>query len=120
MVNELELRLQGSPKKYFFEELLTNSIHFPLANILLELLLRPDHPAKYFMELDPYVIILACLIQAYFLGVWKLQGKSYRLVGNLIGPTLYTLFKLMFEGMEFFESPHHIAYWGFSLMKGIF
>jgi class 3 adenylate cyclase len=119
MIDNLEVRLKGSPKKYIIEELFTNSIHFPLANVILEFLLRADHPTRYFGRLDPYIILFACLIQAYFLGMWRFRGKAYRLLGNLIGPTLYMLFEFIVEGMEFFESPNHLAYWGFSFTLGL-
>ena len=119
MLNELESRLEGSFSAHVFQELLTNSIHFPLANIILELLLRPELPLKYFFELDPYVIIAACLVQAYFLGRWEYENRGHRFWGNLIGPALYTTFELLFEGMEFFDSPNHVAYWIFSLLIGL-
>lgn len=119
MLSELERRLKGSLKGHVIEELFTNSIHFPLANIILELLLSSSQPLAYLLKLDPYIIIVACTIQAYFLGTWKYKGYTFRLLGNIIGPTIYTVFELILEGAEFFESPNHLAYWGFSLLIGL-
>ncbi len=118
-MNELEKRLKGTRKAAIIRELLTNSIHFPLANTILELLLHSDQPLDYIMKPDLYVLGIACVVQACFLGSWQYQGRSYRLYGNLIGPAMYSIFELLLEGMEFFESPNHIAYWGFSLALGV-
>src|SRR5512136_2762434 len=84
-INELEKRIKGTPNGEIVRELFTNSIHFPLANAILELLLASDQPLGYLRRQDLYIMSLACLIQAYFLGSWKYQGASYRLFGNLIG-----------------------------------
>ncbi|MBD3306906.1 adenylate/guanylate cyclase domain-containing protein [candidate division KSB3 bacterium] len=119
MLSEVERRLKGTPQNHILEELLTNSIHFPLANLILELLLSSDNPFDYIREPDAYVISVACIIQAYFLGMWKYKGHSHRLIGNLIGPTLYTVIELFVEGREFFDKPNHIAYWGFALAIGL-
>jgi len=119
MFSELEIRLKGTAAGHIIEELFTNSIHFPLANIILELLLVSGTPLSYLMKPDPYLIILACLIQAWALGIWKYRGHSLRLVGNLIGPAIYTAIEVMLEGAEFFDSPNHWAYWGFALAIGL-
>ncbi len=119
MLSELEIRLKGSPSSHIIEELFTNSIHFPLANIILELLLVSGNPFSYLLKFDPYIIILACLIQAWVLGMWKYRGRSLRLWGNLIGPAIYTAVEVALEGSEFFDSPNHLAYWGFALAIGL-
>ena len=118
-INELEKRIKGTANAEIVRELFTNSIHFPLANAILELLLASDHPLGYLRRPDLYVMSLACLIQAYFLGRWKYRGLSHRLFGNVIGPTIYTIFECALEGLEFFESPNHIAYWAFSFVIGL-
>ncbi|MBU4151384.1 MAG: adenylate/guanylate cyclase domain-containing protein, partial [Proteobacteria bacterium] len=69
---------------------------------------------------DLYFIIGGCLIQAFFLGSKKFQGESYRFLGNLIGPTIYSAVEFGMEGFSFFSSPHHLAYWGISLSIGLF
>ncbi len=112
-----EIGLKSSLRGSIIEELFTNSIHFPLANIILELLL-PSNMA-YWRKPDPYLIIGACLVQAYVLGRWKYHGKGRRFVGNLVGPALYTVCEVLIEGPEFFDSPNHLAYWIFALMIGI-
>jgi len=115
---ELEKRLEGTRKGSVIQELFMNSIHFPLANIIFELLM--EGPDEFLFEIDPYLILGACTIQAFFLGSWKYQGKSHRFLGNLIGPALYSAVELIMEGLVFFSSPHHWAYWGFSLSIGLF
>lgn len=119
MLTELEKRLIGTPTRHIIEELFTNSIHFPIANTILEMLLVSGNPLSYLLKIDPYVIIVACVIQAFVLGLWKYQGRSLRFWGNLIGPALYTAIEVLLEGSEFFESPNHLAYWGFAVAIGL-
>jgi len=114
---EIEKRLRGTQQGRIIHELLMNSIHFPILIIVLELLI--ETPAEYFKEPDFYVIIIACLIQSYFLGSWRDQDKPHRFLGNLISPIIYTLLESMVEGLSFFESPHHLAYWGFAISIGL-
>ncbi len=90
--SSVETRLAGTPAMRFFQELFGNSLHFPIANILLELLV--EGPRGYVVLPDGYVILLAGIIQAWFLrnrSGWK------RLPGNLIGPLLYTLVETAIE-----------------------
>ncbi|MBF0285826.1 MAG: adenylate/guanylate cyclase domain-containing protein [Magnetococcales bacterium] len=114
----LEQALQGTRRGQFFQELLTNSIHFPLANTFLEMLL--SGPTKYLREADIYIIFFSCLVQAWFLSERRRTGRPAPLVGNLLGPGLYTLIEFAMEGMEFFDKPHHLAYWFFALGIGFF
>ncbi|GAK50395.1 adenylyl cyclase class-3/4/guanylyl cyclase [Candidatus Moduliflexus flocculans] len=113
---EIEKRLKGSLKGAIWQELFTNSLHFPLANIILELLL--ESPGEYLSGPDFYVITLASLIQAFFLGRWRYHGKPNRLIGNVLGPAIYSIVEMLIEGADFFASPNHIAYWIFSLLIG--
>ncbi|MBU2512745.1 adenylate/guanylate cyclase domain-containing protein [bacterium] len=114
---EIEQRLKGTRKRAVFQELFMNSIHFPLANVFLELLI--EGPRNYIREPDFYTIMVACLVQAYFLGTWQYQGKSRRFLGNLIAPAIYTVIEGLIEGARFFTAPHHLAYWGFALSIGL-
>jgi len=117
MTIEVERYLKGTQKRAIIQELFMNSIHFPLVNIFLELLI--EGPGKYIKEPDLYSIMIACLVQAYFLGTWQYQGKSHRFWGNLIAPAIYTLVEGLIEGTVFFSSPHHLAYWIFSFGIGL-
>ena len=115
---EIEKRLKGTRAGAISQELFTNSIHFPLANIFLELLLKG--PLAYFREPDPYTIIFSCCVQAMFIGTWKHHGKpSRRLLGNLIAPSLYTGIEFFFEGPVFFTGPNHVAFLGFAFTIGL-
>lgn len=112
----LETRLLGAPRMRFLQELFGNSAQFPIANILLELLL--EGPADYMRAPDLYTITLAGLTQAYFLSRWQTTAHPRRFLGNLIGPALYTVVEAALEGPRFFNAPHHLAYWGFALVVG--
>lgn len=112
----LETRITGSIPVRFWLELFGNSVHFPIANILLELLI--EKPLDYLLAPDLYAIVTASLAQAYWLTRWQTSPHPRRFWGNLIGPALYTLVESLLEGPRFFSAPHHLAYWGFALAIG--
>ncbi len=113
----LENRLAGTPRFRFWQELFGNSAQFPIANVLLEMLV--EGLAPYLRAPDAYAILLSAVAQAYFLSRWQLTARPRRFWGNLIGPALYTLIEATIEGPTFFVRPHHLAYWGFALAFGV-
>ncbi len=114
---ELSARLGGTLTGKVVQELFSNSAHFPIANILFEVL--NEGVAGYLVEPDFYVICVAALIQAYVLGRGEFKGRRSAFFGNLIGPAVYTVIEVLFEGMRFFDVGNHIAYWVFALAIGI-
>lgn len=112
----LETRIIGAFSTRFWLELFGNSAHFPIANFLFELLI--EKPLDYLRVSDPYALAAASLVQAYWLTRWQTSPHSYRFWGNLIGPALYTLIESLFEGLRFFSSLNHLAYWIFALAIG--
>jgi adenylate cyclase len=112
----LERRLEGTPGARFLQELFGNSACFPIANILLEMLL--EGPRHYLGVPDLYTLMLASVTQAYFLSSWENTSRPRRFFGNLIGPALYTAIEFSIEGARFFAAPHHLAYWGFAAAIG--
>jgi len=113
----LEKRIGGSPATRFFQEFFGNSAQFPIANILLELLL--EGPQRYLGAPDAYAIALAATVQSFFLSRWQGGPHPRRFLGNLLGPALYTLIEVAMEGPRFFDSPNHLAYWGFAAAIGL-
>lgn len=113
----IEERIRGTLRSAVILEFLKNSFHFPLANILIELVL--EGPIHYVQSLDFYASISAAAIQAYFLGRWSYCGKPRPLLGNLIGPLFYSVVEIVSAPDEFFSMPFHYAYWGFALAVGI-
>lgn len=115
---DIETRLRGTRFSHMAQEFFTNTAHFPIVNIVYELLLEKK-TVEYFKEPDLYILILAALIQAYFLGSWQYKKVARPFWGNLIGPLCYTLVESAFEGpAKFFASPAHLAYWGFAFSIG--
>ena len=112
----VEARLRGRRSHSVALELLSNSIHFPLVNIILELLIEGF--SDYVFEPDFYTLILACLLQAWWLGGRQYEGRPSPFLGNLIGPAVYTLIEVVLEGAAFWQSPNHIAYWMFAILVG--
>ena len=113
----VDQRIRGGLGQAIVLELLTNSIHFPLVNIILEMLL--EGVWGYLMEVDFYIITLACVVQAWWLGSRQYQGKPQPLLGNLIGPAIYSAIEWSLEGMLFWQAPHHQAYWLLALSVGV-
>ena len=112
----LDNRLRATRGSTIAQEFFTNSAHFPLANILLELLVHPN--LDELLDPDLYFILPGALLQAWVLGSRKFSGKPIPMVGNLIGVAVYTVVELGFTGLSFFANPNHLAYWGFSLALG--
>jgi len=111
----VDARLAGTFRQRFAQELFRNSGQFPLANLLLELLLEGP---EIFIAPDVYVLVGAALVQAWALARWEHSPAPRRLAGNLVGPAGYTLVESLFEGADFFAAPNHVAYWGFALAIG--
>lgn len=98
-------------------EFFTNTAHFPISNALLEWLSEGN---AIFTKGSFYSLVVACMIQAFFLGNWQYQARPRPLLGNLIAPSLYTMAELIEAGnFVFFTMPHHIAYWLFALSIGL-
>lgn len=114
-ISPIDERIHGSRLSHFIREFFTNSAYFPLANIFLELL---NNPKDYSTHPDPYVLILAALLQARFISDRTYMGRSVPLLGNLIGPLVYTVYEMLLGSGSFVESYNHIAYWVFAFAIG--
>lgn len=112
----VERRLRGSFSERFWQELFRNTGQFPIGILLIEAMLEGR---DYLFKPDMYVLIPSALAQAWWLARQP-EGRGWqRFVGNLIAPALYTVGEVMIEGMKFFQSPHHVAYWGFAVLIGL-
>ncbi len=112
----VEQRIRGGKVQTIVLELLSNTIHFPLANIILEMLLEGFF--SYLTEVDFYAMLFACLIQAWWLGQRQYQNQPAPFVGNLIGPAIYSAVEWLMDGHAFWLAPHHQAYWLFAIVVG--
>ena len=112
----LEARIAGSLGHRYTQELFRNSGQFPIANLLLELLLEGP---QIFLAPDIYVLVVAALLQAWVIARWEHIGTPHPFIGNLAGPAAYTAVESLFEGSAFFDAPNHIAYWIFALAIGL-
>lgn len=117
MPKELDQRIRGTVRGAVVEEFLRNSFHFPLANILIELVL--EGPGHYLTSTDFMASLAAPAVQAIVMGRWSFQGKARPFLGNLIGPLIYSLLDLAAAPGEFLSMPFHYAYWGFALVIGL-
>lgn len=111
----LEARITGSLGHRFAQELFRNSGQFPIANLLLELLIEGP---KIFFAPDLYVLIAAALVQARVIAGWEHARSPRPFTGNLVGPACYTVVESILEGSAFFDAPNHVAYWCFALAIG--
>lgn len=116
MKTALQPPVSGANNLQFLQELFGNSLYFPLVNILLESLV--ESPGKYLAAPDPYILLAASIFQALILNRWRSGWR--RLPGNLIGPAVYTLIEVALDGMRFFTSINHIAFWLFAFSFGVF
>ena len=73
----------------------------------------------YLGEPDLYILLFAALSQAWFISRQSGSGRRLPLLGNLVGPLVYTLLEVLLEGGDFLGSPNHVAYWGFAFAIGL-
>lgn len=111
----LDIRIAGSFQQRFWQELWRNSAQFPIANLLLEVLLEGP---KIMLAPDVYVLVAAALAQAWAITRFGHRRPVFRFLGNLVGPAAYTAVESLFEGTAFFAAPNHLAYLGFGLAVG--
>lgn len=112
----LDARIAGNPSTRFWLELFGNSAQFAIANVLFELLLED---AAVWTRPDVYALVGAGAAQAYFLSKPSFTSSLRRFWGNLIGPAIYTVVEVLLEGVSFFSSPNHLAYWVFASLIGL-
>ncbi|WP_246259623.1 adenylate/guanylate cyclase domain-containing protein [Oxynema aestuarii] len=107
--NLIDTRLHGTRMSAFLRELLSNSGHFLIFNVLSEISLFGWR--SYLTSQSHYLITIALCAQAWYLS----RPKANRFWGNFIGPTIYTLTDLPLDGLEFFQEPNHLILWIFCL-----
>ena len=90
----LEARITGSLGHRYAQELFRNSGQFPIANLLLELLLEGP---QIFLHPDPYALLAAALLQAWLIARWEHTRSPRPFIGNLVGPAAYTAVEFLFE-----------------------
>ncbi|GAB4111976.1 MAG: adenylate/guanylate cyclase domain-containing protein [Roseiflexaceae bacterium] len=112
----LDQRLTGTRMFRFWRELFGNTLQFPIAHLILEALLGEY---SYWLSPSPYLLTAASVIQAFALSHWEVQPNRHRLLGNLIGPAIYSAFDGLIEGVAFLQQPQHWAYWGFAALIGL-
>lgn len=115
----LDMKNEIAPASFvqkFWREWLENSSHFPIANIVLEFLLEGGE--RYLLRPDLYALLIASFLQAGILAHRERLAPRFVLLGNLAGVTFYTVAEFLLEGAVFFQAPHHLAYWMFSLVIG--
>ena len=117
MAAEIDKRIQGTAWQAVYYEFLRNSFYFPLANILIEMIL--EGPLEVLESADFYGSIAAAILQACFLGYRQYQGRPFPFLGNLIGPAIYTVLELVTTPGEFLKVPFHVVYWTSSLIIGL-
>lgn len=114
--SNIEKHLQSSLAQRFWRELFRNTGQYPIGILLIEAL---TEGAAYLAKPDIYVLIPSALAQAYWIARQTRPRRAQRFLGNLIAPTLYTLGEVAIEGVKFFNSPHHVAYWLFAILIGV-
>lgn len=112
----LDARIAGSFRHRFWQELLRNSAQFPIANLLLEVLMEGW---GIVLAPDLYALAAAAAVQAWVLTRVGERHPVYRFAGNLVGPASYTVVEASLEGAAFFAAPNHVAYWCFGLALGL-
>jgi class 3 adenylate cyclase len=117
MSKEIDKRIYGTLWQAVYYDFLRNSFYFPLANILVEMIM--EGPKEVFESADFYGSIAAAALQAWFLGYRQYKERPFPLLGNLIGPAIYTLLELITTPGVFLKVPFHIVYWVSAIIIGV-
>ena len=112
----LEHRLSGSFLSRFWLELFRNTGQYPIAIILIETL---TEKWDYLTKPDLYAVVIAALLQAYWIALKPDRPAWQRFLGNLLAPTVYTFSEVAIEGIKFFDKPHHVVFWIFAILIGL-
>jgi adenylate cyclase len=113
----LDARLFGTRTGRILQEFLTNTAHYPLANIALVLVLKGTFDRA--VGLDVVLMFVAAAIQAYALGRWDFEGRPHPVLGNLIGPIVFSALSLGLLGEGIVSEPNHLGYWAYSAVFGV-
>ncbi len=107
---------QDSPRAGLIEELVSNSAHYPLANAVLEILLVRE--VGFQLGIEVFAMFAAAVVQAYVLVQARRAAAPRPLLGNLVGPTVFSLITAVVSGPAMLASPNYVAYWFFSVVIG--
>ena len=112
-------QIEGSKRSRIIREFITNSGIYPLFDAIRAI--STIGPRDYFTELPYYLLLLAAVIQAWFIGTRPSSAWKQRALGNLIAPTLYTLVDMLLEGVvEFWTEPYHWVFWIYAIGMTVF
>jgi len=107
---------QDSPRARLIEELVSNSAHYPVANAVLEILLVRE--AGFQLGIEVFAMFAAAVVQAYVLVQARRAATPRPVLGNLVGPTVFSLITVVVSGPAMLTSPNYLAYWAFSAVIG--
>jgi adenylate cyclase len=69
--------------------------------------------------LDVVLMLVAAAVQAYALGRWDFEGRPHPILGNLIGPILFSVLSLGLLGEGILSEPNHLGYRAYSALFGV-
>lgn len=111
-------QIHGTRPWRVVREFVTNTAVYPLFDAIRAI--STEGLTAYLRDPPHYIIFIAAIIQAWFLGQTNLSWRA-RALGNIIAPTLYTAVDLLLEGWgSFWSEPNHCLYWIFSLGMALF
>ena len=95
--------------------------NYPLANIALVFVLKGAFDRE--VGFDAVIMFAAAVIQAYALGSWDFEGRPHPILGNLIGPVIFSALSVTLLGERILSEPDHLGYWAylravFGLLRG--
>ena len=119
LTTNIDTRITGTKFEYIFHEYIKNSAHFPLAIILLVLLLPLQSGSTGFSHI--VILLLGSILQAIYIGSKEYEKTPRPLVGNLIGVVFCLAFLAFHSGKHVFEAePYAAIFLVYSLCIGSF
>ncbi len=109
------MRWRFPPRHAIWRALITNALHYPVLNMLLEWFVLSQ--STYFLSVDPYLLLFSACIQAIALAMVQETSRPRALfAANMVGVVTYSLLETAGEGWEFWQAPHHLLYWVYSVV----
>lgn len=107
---------EGNVRVRVLEELVANSAHYPVANAILEILLARE--TGWQLGIEVFAMLAAAVIQACVLVLARRRGRPRPILGNLVGPAIFSAVTAVVSGVDMLGAPNYYIYWLFSLAIG--
>ncbi len=118
LTSNIDTRITGTKFEYIFQDFIGNSALYPLAIIILQLMMMPAVNAVLMFHF--LGMLAGAALQAWYLGSRDFEKRPQPMRGNLIAVTICTAFSLVADGpWATFGDAKVEIFWAYSLTIGL-